>query len=156
MPWLSRTGTETLPEKATAFDKRFNLYKFLNEVPIFNRDKSGFYVPILIVHILFLLDKGEFLKIMDRAETVRQYSSRYLRKSENTRTITFLKMLKIMIDQDFGLEGTRAKTAKHYDRLQHKAGEQKPVLEVTEVIPYDTLWEMVLQRLQENSHLLSP
>ena len=146
---LSHTGAEAPPEKATTFERRFNVYKFLNEVPIFNRDKSGFYVPILIVHILFQLEQGDFLSILDRAETLRQYSSRYLRKAGYARTNTFLKMLKIMIDQDFDPELTRAKTAKHLERLADRSADFDPVLEVTEVIPYEVLWSMVMKRLQE-------
>ncbi len=146
---LTNHPDEQISEKLTAFGRRFYLYKFLNEVPIFSKDKSGFYVPILIVHILFLLDNNDLNGILDRAETIRQYTSRYLRKEEYYRTNCFLRMLRIMIEKDFDYSKTEARARPYYTRLVAPQTDFRNVLEVTEVIPFEVLWKLVLARLSQ-------
>ena len=43
--------------------KKFRLRKFLNEVPLFSKDKRNSNIPILILHMLMLLHQKEYEKV---------------------------------------------------------------------------------------------
>ena len=123
----------------------FKLYKFLNEVPIFTRDKSGYNVAILSLQILYLLEKGDFDGIIDKAESIRMYTQRHLKKEDSIRSYYFMKMLRKMEQLSFDYQKTLAATAGLYSKLQSNKGN---VYE-WEIIPYEKLWEKVLHKLKE-------
>lgn len=39
--------------------KEFKILKFINEVPIYSKDKGGLYPAILIAQLLFMIDRGD-------------------------------------------------------------------------------------------------
>lgn len=125
----------------------FRLYKFLNDVPIYSKDKSGLNVAILIVHVLFLLHKKNYNKIYDRIDSLNQYCYRYLRKDETFRANCFIKMLLQLPKADFKRDLTEK-----YARSYRQKLSTIPINVVeqgieNEVIPYEHLWEMVLEML---------
>ena len=97
----SKIPTESLKEQwriVTAYlhfyqGKDFRLGKFLNQVPIFDQDKRGNKINILILQILFLLRGHRYNEIINRIEALKQYTHRYLRKDETFRSNCFIKML---------------------------------------------------------------
>ena len=128
----------------------FRLAKFLNEVPIYSKDKSGYNVSILILQLIFLLERGDFSGIIDRMDALKIYRSRYLRSAGDFRSNTFIKMLLVMEKKDFEFEKTK-RIAKKYLLSMQKVGEQKGGgLSDLEVIPYEDLWERVLRTLQRD------
>lgn len=137
-------------DDASAEKKKFNLYKFLNEVPIYSRDKAGYNVSILIAQILLLLKEGDYDKILSRAESLKVYISRHVKRENSPRTYYFLKMLQVMIKYEFDPEKTEKIAQKFFDRMQEKGGNRE--IEEMEVIPYDILWPQVLKMLSEQEH----
>ncbi len=129
--------------------QRFKLYRFLNEVPIFSKDKSGYNVSILIVQILLLLEKGEFGGIIDRAEALKVYRSRYLKKPEQYRSNNFVKMLLIMEQKGFRYEKTMQFAQSYLEKLKVRQMKYQGTVSSLEVIPYEQMWENVLSKLQE-------
>jgi hypothetical protein len=127
--------------------KKFRLYKFINDVPLFAKDKRGLNVAILIVHVLFLLHDKKYDAIIDRVDALVQYSYRYLRKDETFRSNCFIKMLLQTVKADFNPIRTRRYTEKYVAQLAEvplNVAEQG--IEV-EVIPYEDLWDIVLEML---------
>jgi hypothetical protein len=137
-------------EDAAAEKKKFNLYKFLNEVPIYSRDKAGYNVSILIAQILLLLKEADYDKILSRAESLKVYISRHVKRENSPRTYYFLKMLLVMIKYEFDPEKTEKIAQKFFDRMQERGGNRE--IEEMEVIPYDILWPQVLQMLKDQEH----
>jgi hypothetical protein len=130
--------------------KKFNLYKFLNEVPIYSKDKAGYNVSILIAQILLLLKESEYDKIISRAESLKMYVSRHVKRENSPRTYYFLKMLLVMIKYDFDPDKTKQIAQKFQDRMEEKGA--KGEIEEMEIIPYDTLWKQVLNMLEMKKH----
>src|SRR5690606_18111165 len=73
--------------------KKFGLKKFLNDVPVHSKDKKRRNIPILIIHVLFLLQNKSYDLVMSRLESLNLYSHRYLLKDDTFRSNCFIKML---------------------------------------------------------------
>jgi|SRR6185436_512430 len=141
-----------LPENAQ--QKKFNVFKFINEVPIFSKDKRGYNLSIIIAQIALLIKMGDFDKVMDKFNPLKSYSGRYVSKSRNPRSFYFVKMLLQMVKYDFDPEKTKSIANKFFIKLkQAKLGNQGE-LETLEVIPYDILWEDMLTKLADHSQNL--
>ncbi|MEZ5013129.1 MAG: hypothetical protein R2794_02450 [Chitinophagales bacterium] len=128
--------------------RKFRLLKFLNEVPNFTKDKRGYNVSILVIQILYLLEKGEYTNIINRAEALNVYCSRYLRKDDSYRSSCFLKMLLTMVKEDFGYERTKQMAQKYLRKMSEGDAEGNNMVNEWEIIPYEILWEKVLNRLK--------
>ncbi|HAE12985.1 MAG: hypothetical protein R2767_00735 [Chitinophagales bacterium] len=127
--------------------RKFRILKFLNEVPHFSKDKKGFNVAILVIQILYMLEKGDYTGIINRSEALNVYCSRYLRKDDSYRSSCFLKMLLTMEKEDFKYDRTKQMAMKYLKKMTEDETGDNTVNE-WEIIPYETLWEKVLNRLQ--------
>lgn len=128
---------------------RFNIWKFLNEVPIFSKDKRGLNIAILILQVLFLLDRQDYDGIISRAEALKVYCSRYLKRDEDYRSNCFLKMVLLMEKQEFQKEETRKLAEKYFVRLKESQfNYQSGNLAALEIIPYEQLWLTILNKLK--------
>ncbi len=128
---------------------KFRLGKFLNEVPNYSKDKRGLNIPILIIQILFLLHRGRFSDVIDRTEALNTYVYRYLKKDENYRSNCFVKMILTLPQADFHKQGVIRKANKYYQKLLAEPLELSGESSEIEIIPYERLWEMVLDSLED-------
>ncbi len=140
---------ETLSDEVDMLRKRFNVHKFLNEVPVFSKDKRGMNVSILILQILFLLERGQLDAIASRTDALRVYSSRYLRRDENYRSELFIRMLLTMESKSFDYKKTLVATQGYHTRLLATAQGKHGSLDGTEVIPFELLWDRILLKLKK-------
>ena len=124
--------------------KRFKVEKFLNEVPIFSKDKRGYNIAILIIHILFLLKRERFGEIIDRMGGLRQYRKRYLKQPEDIRSSLFIKMLMVMERQSFDYLETKIKTHGYFEELKGVRFRYEGMPIDPEVVGYEVLWGVVL------------
>ena len=132
-----------------AIDSSFKLGKFLNEVMIFSKDKSGLNAAILIAQILILISEGRHEETIDRMETTQQYCYRYLKTEYTQRTYLFLKMLLKIPHLGFEREVIVQKTQKIKEQLQKVPLEVANQAVEIEIIPFETLWEMLLESLDK-------
>ncbi len=139
------------PEKDNP-TKKFRLSKFLNEVPEHSKDKRGANISIIILQILFFLHQQKYNDIIDRVESLKTYTYRYLRRDDTFRSSCFIKMLMTVPDASFHKKAVLRRAEKYRKRLAevplHKANQSAEL----EVVPYETLWEMVLAELDEDWH----
>lgn len=126
---------------------KFRLYKFLNEIPIFTKDKRGLNIAILIVHILILLEQRKYTQIIDRVDALNQYCHRHLRRDETFRSNCFIKMLLQIPRADFNRKRTERYAQQFVRKLQSMPLLISDQSIEVEVIPYDELWGMVLTLL---------
>ena len=134
-----------LPDNAR--QKSFNVFKFINEVPIFSKDKRGYNLSIIIAQIALLIKMGDLDKVMDIINPLKSYSWRYVSKSRNPRSFYFVKMLLLILKYDFDPVKTKSIANKFFIKLkQSKLGSQDE-LETLEVIPYDILWDDLMTKL---------
>ena len=127
--------------------KSFRIYKFLNDVPNFTKDKAGLNIAILIVHTLFLLHLKKYNQIIDRVESLNQYCYRYLRKDDTFRSNCFIKMLLQIPKADFNRIRTERYAEKYVEKLNSVPLSVSTQSAEVEFFPYEDLWEITLEML---------
>jgi len=142
------------PEEADSHRKqtKFRIGRFLNEVPTYSKDKRGANITILILQILFLLHQEKYDVVVKRLEALKDYSHRYLRKGDTFRSNCFIKMLTQLPGAYFNRTGTIRKAKKYSERLKEVPLELARQSSELEIVPYETLWEYVLESLDEKFH----
>ena len=130
----------------------FRLNKFLNEIPIYSKDKRGFNISILVIQILFLVLNGRYELAANRIDSVRKYSYRYLNKDYTYRSNCFIKMLCKLPIAHYHKVAVSRKTADLLKKLKQVPLEIANQAHDIEVIPYEQLWEFALLSLDANFH----
>ncbi len=129
---------------------KFKLYKFLNEVPKYSKDKSGTNVTILIVQLLFLLKDRKYGKIEEKLDALNQYSYRYLKDDASFRANCLIKMLLKLPEAEYHPLRVKRYVARYEKKLASKPYEVNEQNLDVEIIPFDILWELVLELLDNN------
>ena len=138
-------------------DKNFNKFKlgrFLNETPIYSKDKRGMNIPILVIHILFMIQQQKYDRAIDKIEAIEKYCSRHLRNNDLFRSNCFIKMLMKIPICSFHKAGVVRKAGNYLKRLQSVPLDVANQAHEIEIIPYENLWEMALETLENKFHKL--
>jgi hypothetical protein len=137
-----------VPEPNELFSK-FRLGRFLNQMPIFSKDKQGLNIAILVIQILFLIQQNRRTESTDRIEAIEKYSERYLHNRYTIRSYFFIKMLLTLPKNRFDPLVVQRKSARYFTELQQHPFEMSNQSLQIEVIPFEDLWEMILQSLEK-------
>lgn len=132
--------------------KEFRVGKFLNEVPNYSKDKRGMNINVLIIQTLFLLQKKDFGAIIDRMEALEAYCYRHLRQDDTFRSNCFLKMLLLLPKASFHKERVVHRAKRYLEKLKGTPLEVSNQVSEIEIIPYETLWEFVVESLDDKIH----
>ncbi len=132
--------------------KDFKLLKFLNEVPIYSKDKTGYYAAILIAQILYLIDRWDEDGLEKKIESLRIFSLRNLSGNTAPRTFIFIKMLRQLLNNNYDFKKVKIKTNAAVEKLEGAHSKQVEV-DTMEIIPYEKIWTIILNRLQEKRTL---
>ncbi|MEL6866179.1 MAG: hypothetical protein AAFP19_17250 [Bacteroidota bacterium] len=127
---------------------RVRLGKFLNTVPKHTMEKRRMNIPILIIHILFLIFQNKYGKVMNRIEAIEKYCSRYLQADTHYRSNCFIRMLLQIPRSDFHVKAVERNARKYWQKLQQSPLETANQTHEIEIIPYEELWAYVLQSLE--------
>lgn len=122
---------------------KFRLNKFLNEVPIFSKDKRGMNVPILVIQILFLIAQKRHGAVLSRIEAIERYCSRYLKQDENYRCNVFIRLLLQIPKAHFHPQTVLSRAERYLKLLEQYPLQMSPQGYELEVIPFEELWAMV-------------
>lgn len=135
----------------TGGDKNFTSFRinrFLNEVPLFSKDKGGMNIAVLIVQILFYIDKKKYKIAIDRVEAIEKYCSRYLFKDGAMRSYYFIKALLTLPKASFHKKAVIRYSDPHINKLRSISMTDSYEYHKIEIIPYESLWELVLETLE--------
>jgi len=128
--------------------KDFRLQRFLNELPIHSQDKRGYNVTVLMIQILILIQSKQHDKLTDRIEAIEKYTSRYLRNDENFRSNCFIKMLLQVPKRNFHKVAVLRHAKPYIEKLATVPLLKSKQSYEIEIIPYEHLWEYVLESLE--------
>jgi len=140
--WLIQIGYMHTPIK-----QKFKLARFINEMPIFSKDKSGVNVAIVIVKFIFLLTDRKFGQLLDEVESLEQYCYRYLRGEQTRRSYYFIKMLLQIPLSGFDLPTISKKSSQYREKLDTMPQQVANQTYEMEIIPYEQLWTIILEIL---------
>jgi len=140
--YLARVG------KLAGLEKRaFKLARFINETPIFSKDKGGMNIAILIIRFVHLLLEKKLSQLLDEVESVKQYSYRYLNHPDTIRSFNFFKMLMQIPIGRFEYDRIISRAAPYLKVLEENPLQVANQIHEIELIPYDTLWRIALDQL---------
>lgn len=123
---------------------RFKFQKMLNEIQVYAKDKSGMNVSVQIAQFLIALFEGNYGQCIDREEALAKYRNRYVTLEMAARSHYFIRVLECVSKQSFEAVTARKKGAKIMEQLSAIPLEAANQNYEVEVIPYETLWELIL------------
>lgn len=135
-------------DQATGLGKKFKLQRFLRQIPLYAKDKRGMNVPILMVQVLILLAQKRYNKVIERLEAMDKYRGRYLRLEDGYRSNCFIQMLTTLPEAGFHHKAVERKARQYKEKLDRTPLEVSPQAYELEIIPYEKLWEMVMELLE--------
>ncbi|MBK8920545.1 MAG: hypothetical protein IPM81_03415 [Saprospirales bacterium] len=135
------------PDDPETIISRIRIMRFLNDVPIFSKDRRGMNIPILVFHILFLILTKRYDEVIDRMEAIQKYATRYLKKDDNYRSNCLIKMLLEIPDAGFHRAAVIRHADKYVKMLNKVSLDFANQSHDIEIIPYEDLWQMALDSL---------
>ena len=117
---------------------------------IISKDKDGYNLPLLIVDYIEKLSYLNEKELEQYTARFEKYIIKYLKGHAAARARLILKLLIISMKED--ARNLEKKGARHYRKLLATPPTRDPLAEV-EIIPYEHLWELVLERLQKRNLL---
>lgn len=127
---------------------KFRLGRFLNETPIFSKDKRGMNISILIIQTLFQILQKNYSAAIDSIEAIEKYRYRYLNKKETLRSYYFIKMLLTVPMASFHKAAVIRKATPHLKKLKRSSVDLSDRTHDVEIIPFEDLWELALHSLE--------
>lgn len=131
--------------------KKFRLYKFLNEIHIFSKDKRGLNIPITIIQACFEICTQRFDRMINRMEALDKYRIRYLNEQIYLRSNIFIKMLIQLVKADFCPYRVQEKVAPHLSELQRYPFNEMTKGHELEILPYTDLWNLLMEELKSQN-----
>ncbi len=124
---------------------KFKLGKFINETPIFAKDKSGMNIAIIVIKWLYLLSERKYSQLLDEVESTEQYGYRYLNGKNTVRSYNFVKMLLQIPMGQFDRAVIEKRTERYRKKLEETPLQIANQTHEIEIIPYEILWEMAME-----------
>lgn len=122
-------------------DYKFNLARFLNDVPVNSKDKSGFNFAIRVIEIFFYAARKQYNLVFAKMEGLRVYRSRYLNDNTYKRNHLFLSLL--LKAEKSGFDSKIMKEA-DWKEVELLKGRNNFIAD-WEIIPYETLWDIFVE-----------
>jgi len=126
--------------------KSFKLNRFLNDPILYPKDQRMFTIHCIIGQFLFLLGKKDFTQATERIEKLRNFANRQLKKEEHYRMIQFIRLLQSLAKAEYELDDLTT-SEKYYNKLIDRPFYYRGLKSEFEIIPFDRLWNLILERL---------
>jgi hypothetical protein len=123
-------------------DYKFNLARFLNDVPVNSKDKSGFNFAIRVIEILFNAARKDYNLIFSKMDALRVYRSRYLNDNTYKRNHLFLSVL--LKAEKSGFNNKELVKA-DWQEITELRKQNNYIIADWEIIPYETLWDIFVE-----------
>ena len=118
-------------------ERKYKIGKFINEVPIFSKDKAGANAAIIIVQMLHYLKMGKTNEYIERCDALHRYTSRYLKGKAKI----LAKLLLEVSKGHFNANTIEYRTRKLVKELD---GQERELA----VMPAEKVWKLVMDWLR--------
>jgi len=129
----------------------FDLEKYKNDYPDFGKDYQGYTIATLIIQFLLNFRESDIKEMELKLEQLSHFSSVHLDKRHNYRNSIFIRMLEIVVEKNYNYKVIAEKTENYLKKLKNTQIPPDWHQEL-EIIPYDTLWEYILNILETNKY----
>ena len=123
-------------------DFKFNMARFLNDVPVNSKDKSGYNFAIRVIEILFHAAKKDYNLIFSKMDALKIYRTRYLNDITYKRNHLFLSVL--IRAEKSGFNSKEMKQA-NWIELKELRKQNNYIIADWEIIPYEELWDIFVE-----------
>ncbi len=127
----------------------FDIEEFKCHKPEYPKELHGYNVACLIIQVVFLMREGKVDLVKEKMEQLQEYNSTHLDKRHNYRNSIFIRLLNIINDKDFNYPVVKEKGQNYYLKLKKTQIPGDLHFDI-EVVPYEILWEEILQILKSN------
>ncbi|MFZ4561485.1 MAG: hypothetical protein ACOYOD_14925 [Saprospiraceae bacterium] len=146
--YLEHLGRISMPDMPA--NPHFRLFRFINDVPGFSRDKRGMNIPILVLQIIFTIAQKRYEIAAIRIDAIGRYAMRHLREGDTLRSNIFIRMLQTLKDAGFNQLAAERRARKWIEKLS-RYPKQYSNYEI-EIIPYEPLWKLIVSSLDPKVH----
>jgi hypothetical protein len=155
VPSVSRERWDIYSEYAYFFCNKESNHdiSLINYFPNYSKDKIGFNIQILILQIMILLRKGNEETLYNHIENLRYYEIRQISKADNRRAQYFLRLIRLLASNELDYDKCKKLGNKYYNLLLKFPEKDQPYAEV-EIIPYESLWNHILNHLKKREPVL--
>ena len=137
-----------LPPARNTTARQRQLAQWVLVLPEYSRDKRGHNVAILVLQLLHFLRERNLEAVMLRLERLRKYQQRHLYEANTLRSRLFLRLLPVIVEKNFDVDRIAERGKALLQQLRDTPPPGEAFAEV-EIIPYEHLWELVLDLLRE-------
>jgi len=130
---------------------KIRISKFINDLPLFSKEKKGVNTLILFVQLLLLIIKHDYGSIIDRVESLKAYDQKYLKKADSFRITCFLKMTLLIPKHNFHPVAVQRHAAPYLKKLEDSKDQDLNWKDTNyEIIPYENFWKLFIEALERN------
>ena len=126
----------------------FRVSRILKQEASYPKKQRILNIYLMIVQALFFIEKHSYAEATERIEALRNAANHQLRNNNHFRVIQFIRLLQQLARVDFQYDELK-NVEKTFNRLVNKPFVYYGSLEELEIIPYDKLWLMLLDRLKK-------
>jgi hypothetical protein len=136
--------------EASSVDKvvgSFKIGRFNNNFELFDRDKEGMNIPLILLPLLYSLAQGaDYEEEYGRSvDAIEKYRKRYLDNDLNRRSASFTNLLLALGRMEFEKASAERKIKKEMAVLNSLPPQEAGQSLAVEIIPYEDLWEDLIQ-----------
>jgi len=131
----------------------FDLEKYKKEAPGFNKEYQGYNIATLIIQFLLYFREADIKNLKIKLNQLSKLSSVHLDKRHNYRNSIFIRMLEITVEKNYDFKSISEKGSNYLKKLLISQIPPDWHQEL-EIIPYEKLWEYVLNILETNKYYL--
>jgi hypothetical protein len=128
---------------------KFSLTKFLNDVPVNSKDKSGFNFAIRVIEMLYQFARKEYNLVFQKMDALRVYRSRYLTDNTYKRNHLFLSLL--LKAEKSGFSGKEMENAEWIE-IKELTLKNNNIIADWEIVPYEELWNIFVELAKKDKH----
>lgn len=133
----------------------FNYQKFITSVPEHSKDKLGENIALHVLQYLYHLKNKDYDQLHYKEGALRKYLSTYLKDPDSQRSKLFFRLLIIVIRADFNPDQSVKKAQKWLEKLK-ASPEPGDAYARIEVIPYERVWELIIEIMKEKKTKSNP
>ncbi len=127
-------------------EPNFKVFKFINNTPLFSKDKRGNNAAIQILKFLFLFQEERYEQLLDMSIPFKLYAHRYLKSEITARTRLTVRTLCAIADEGFDKKFSIEKATPYLNKLKDypiNFLEQRTV----EIVPFEIVAEEIFAQL---------
>lgn len=134
------------PKDIKAVAGPFKYSKFVNEIGIFDKDKIGMNIAMVLLPVWFALAKGEDGDSTKSIDALEKYRQRYLDNDLNRRSAIVVRLLTALIKRPFHMDRNDRKIEKELVSLRENPPETSLQMFYLEILPYEDLWNLLVEK----------